>query len=205
MKVQVMSMTKAQIRANQKLLRNQLSSGEQMLLNKEVRERLYQTEAYAKCTNIFTFVSFGSEIDTHEIFHKAIADGKRVYVPRVEGKQIEFYRLLDLALLIKSKYGILEPLMDEDLHHIPSDSNFNNNKYQNLMLLPGLAFDIKGNRIGYGAGYYDKFLSLHMDNYFYKIAIGYDFQVLDELPAEEYDRRTNMIITPSRQILIHDK
>ena len=192
-------MTKAQIRANQKLLRNQLSLEDQRLLSKEVREQLFQTEAYARCSNIFTFVSFGSEIDTHEIIRKAITDKKAIYVPRVEGKQIEFYRLLDFKLLIKSKYGILEPTVDENLLHVPADSNLNYNKYHNVMLLPGLAFDVKGNRIGYGAGYYDKFLSLHQDNYFYKIAIGYDFQVLDELPAEEYDRTANMIITPMRQ------
>ncbi len=198
-------MTKAQIRTDQKQLRNQLSLKEQLLLSKEVREKLFQTEAYDRCTNIFTFISFGSEIDTREIIHQAIADGKRIYVPRVEGKQIEFYRLLDFMLLMKSKYGILEPTMDENLRHVPVDSNINHNKYHDLMLLPGLAFDVRGNRIGYGAGYYDKFLSLQQDNYFYKIAIGYDFQLLDELPAEEYDRRANMIITPSRRILIHDK
>ncbi len=198
-------MTKAQIRADQKLLRNQLSLEDQMLLSKDVREQLFQTEAYARCSNIFSFVSFGSEIDTHEIIRKALTDKKTIYVPRVEGKQIEFYRLLDFKLLIRSKYGILEPAVDENLRHVPVGSNINYNKYHNLMLLPGLSFDVKGNRIGYGAGYYDKFLSLHQDNYFYKIAIGYDFQVLEELPAEEYDRRANMIITPSRQVLINDK
>ncbi len=198
-------MTKAQIRADQKLLRNQLSIEDQRLLSKEVREQLFQTEAYARCSNIYTFVSFGSEIDTHEIIRKAITDKKTIYVPRVEGKQIEFYRLQDFKLLIRSKYGILEPTVDENLLHVPADSNLNYNKYYNLMLLPGLAFDVKGNRIGYGAGYYDKFLSLHQDNYFYKIAMGYDFQLLDELPAEEYDRTANMVITPSRQILIHDE
>lgn len=176
-----------------------------MLLSKDVREQLFQTEAYARCSNIFSFVSFGSEIDTHEIIRKALTDKKTIYVPRVEGKQIEFYRLLDFKLLIRSKYGILEPAVDENLRHVPVGSNINYNKYHNLMLLPGLSFDVKGNRIGYGAGYYDKFLSLHQDNYFYKIAIGYDFQVLEELPAEEYDRRANMIITPSRQVLINDK
>lgn len=198
-------MTKAQIRADQKLLRNQLSLEDQMLLSKDVREQLFQTEAYARCSNIFSFVSFGSEIDTHEIIRKALTDKKTIYVPRVEGKQIEFYRLLDFKLLIKSKYGILEPTVDSNLLYVPVGSNINYNKYHNLMLLPGLSFDVKGNRIGYGAGYYDKFLSLHQDNYFYKIAIGYDFQVLEELPAEEYDRRANMIITPSRQVLINDK
>lgn len=198
-------MTKAQIRADQKLLRNQLSLEEQLILSKEVRERLFQTDAYARCTNIFTYVSFGSEMDTQEIIHKAIVDGKRIYVPRVEGKQIEFYRLQNFKLLTKSKYGILEPSMDENLRHIPEDSNFNYPIYHNLMLLPGLAFDAIGNRIGYGAGYYDKFLSLHQYNFFYKIAIGYDFQVLEELPTEDYDQNANMIITPARQILIYDK
>lgn len=200
-----MTMTKAQIRAEQKLLRNQLSLEDQILLSKEVREQLFQSEAYARCSNIFSFVSFGSEIDTHEIICNALTDKKTIYVPRVQGKQIEFYRLLDFKLLLQSKYGILEPTMDSNLLYDPVGSNLHNNKYHNLMLLPGLSFDVKGNRIGYGAGYYDKFLSLHQDNYFYKIAIGYDFQVLDELPAEKYDRRANMIITPSRQVLIHDK
>jgi 5-formyltetrahydrofolate cyclo-ligase len=69
-----------------------------------------------------------------------------------------------------------------------------------LMLLPGLAFDLGGNRIGYGAGYYDRYLSKHQKDHFLKVALAYDFQVYDHLEADEFDIRADLILTPTRLI-----
>ena len=87
--------------------------------------------------------------------------------------------------LSKDKYGILEP--DEDINPIEVDAI-------DLVILPGLAFDNKGGRLGYGGGYYDKYLSNISDNAV-KVALCYDFQVIDTVPMEEHDICTDLLIT----------
>lgn len=195
-------MTKAEIRSNQKELRKQLTQSEQKILNYEIREKLFQTEAFRKCENLLTFVSFEAEVDTHEIITQSKFRGKKVYVPRIEAREMEFYEMNNLNHLIRSKYGILEPAICEDTKF----KNGSNSLYKNLMLLPGLAFDLSGNRIGYGAGYYDKYITSFPNMTFYKIALAYDFQILEHIPTEYYDRKAEEIITPSTIYkCIHEK
>lgn len=187
-------MTKKELRNNLKQQRNLLSEEEQTIWNEAIRERLFQTKVYQSCNAIFTFVSFQSEVDTHDIIKRALHDHKRVYIPRVETNGIEFYEILDLNHLISSKFGVLEPEGIEDKYdYLQScDTAF--------MLLPGLAFDICGNRIGYGAGYYDRYLQKRVNIFSQKIALAYDFQVLDQIATEEYDVKVDAIITPTRII-----
>lgn len=205
-------MTKNQIRSTLKELRNNLSSEEQQKLSMTLRDKLFQSEVYRQCDKLFTFVSFQSEVDTKELIRQSLRMGKKVYIPRVEKKNMKFYEILNLDNLIPSKYGVLEPPADEEKCYIPNKYdamsedtiNYNSNHERshsiNLMLLPGLAFDLKGNRIGYGAGYYDRYFAANPEIDFHKLAIAYDFQVLEEIPADEFDIRAEAIITPTRFI-----
>jgi 5-formyltetrahydrofolate cyclo-ligase len=111
---------------------------------------------------------------------------------------MEFYRMDHLEDLEPSRFGVPEPdpVASRRYHKLDKSEKID----APLMLLPGLAFDPYGNRIGYGAGYYDKFLSKYPRDYFYKLGICYDFQVVERIDAEEYDICADAILTPSRRL-----
>lgn len=198
-------MTKNEIRTYQRNQRNTLTIQELTILGTEIRNRLFETKAYRSCKRLFTFVSFQSEVDTQEIIKQAIKTGREVYIPRVEAHGLEFYRITGLEGLLPSKFGVLEPQQLEADRFDLDKAVGNRADIINLMLLPGLAFDIEGNRIGYGAGYYDRYLASHNPSGFHKIAVAYDFQVLEHIPAEPFDIKADVIITPTRYIECRSK
>jgi 5,10-methenyltetrahydrofolate synthetase len=191
-------MTKDETRIHQKGLRDQLTEAEQKQASQLIREQLFKLDYYQNCKAVFTFVSFRSEVDTKEIINRAILDGKKVYVPKVEERWMEFYEIKSLDELTPKTLGILEPQGDQSLRYQRTSTD--NLQADNLMLLPGLAFDVFGNRIGYGAGYYDRYLSTQGETHFYKIALAYDFQVMEQVASDEYDIKADVIISPSRII-----
>jgi len=131
-------------------------------------------------------------------------------------REMNFYEIHNTNEFIKSKFGILEPMNKEKYRYKGTEEIINSisiSSYQNsqeneheinrklkLMLLPGLAFDPFGNRIGYGAGYYDNYLRKHLKDNFLQIALAYDFQILERINATDQDMRADMIITPSKII-----
>lgn len=186
-------MTKEQIRTEMKNLRGQLNHEECLAMSEKIQEKLLNSEAYQNCLHLFTFLSFQSEIETRGIIRIALQERKRVYVPRVQHKSMEFYEIQNLNSLIKSKFGIEEPIPNKDTLFQGSDG-------EKLMILPGLAFDYYGNRIGYGAGYYDRYLRAHDREHMLKVAVAYDLQLFDELPSDEFDVKADYIITPNKII-----
>lgn len=207
-------MTKNDMRLTYAQLRDNLSSKDREGFDKDIRTRLFQTEAYRKCGLLFVYLSFRSEVDTREIITKAISDQKKVFLPRIIDKDMEFYEIHDLKGLQLSKYGIEEP-QEEESKRFTGESQEDgitgsqnrkpeDGRYHYLMLLPGLAFDAYGNRIGYGAGYYDKYLASHDRVLFYKLGLAYDLQVADHINADIYDVKTDCVLTPTR-LLYSDK
>jgi 5-formyltetrahydrofolate cyclo-ligase len=211
-------MTKEELRIHMKNKRNSLTPEELLRQNRCIRNRLFESEAYQSCKLLFSYLSFGSEADTWEIVNAALSgkagNKKRVFLPRVEGKQMNFYEVTDLNSLKKSKFGVPEP---DDSHQKPylfyrretNPGAIEHGKQavtpeevpkDMLMLLPGLVFDPSGNRIGYGAGYYDRYLTMNEEAGFRKLALAYDFQVRDSIPAESFDVKVDSIITPERSI-----
>lgn len=192
-------MTKTEIRKWMKSQRNSLTTLERSAFNETIIKSFLQTPEYRQCEELFCFVSFGSEVDTHPILLQALIDKKKVYIPRIEENAgMEFYRFERLESLHPSKFGVPEPFPDpaerydfQDAHH---------SFVKRFMVLPGLAFDLQGNRIGYGAGYYDKFFEKYNEVYFYKLAVCYDFQLVDPIQAEEYDIKADAILTPTKRI-----
>jgi 5-formyltetrahydrofolate cyclo-ligase len=165
-------------------IRNQWDEG--------IFNNLINSEWYKKANTIFAFVSFKSEADTHKIIKHAIKDRKIICVPRIESKQkgIEIFKIDGFNQLKKGYFGILEP--DESCTEVDK-------KDIDLILMPGVAFDRQGGRVGYGAGFYDKFLS-DMNNNVNKIAVAYHFQVLHDIPMDEHDVRIDGIITEEESI-----
>jgi len=164
--------------------------------NNSIFTKLVSSVFYKKSTVIFISVSFEDEVDTHQIINRAISDGKIICVPRIQSKTtgIEIFKINSLLELRLGYYGILEPL--EMCSEVDS-------KNIDLIIMPGVAFDRHGGRVGYGAGFYDIFLN-KMNRKVDKIALAYKFQVLDEVPMNELDVTIDGIIT-EEEIILADK
>lgn len=162
--------------------------------DESIYNKLINSEAYKRANTIFAFVSFKSEVDTHKIIRYALEDGKTICVPRIESKQkgLEIFKIEDFEQLKKGYFGILEPV-----ESCPEADS----KELDLILMPGVAFDRQGGRLGYGAAFYDRFLS-KLDKKVDKIALAYHFQILDNIPMDEHDVRIDGVITEEEIILV---
>lgn len=178
-------MTKQEAREQMKKLRRELSDQERKKKDRLIFEHLMQTEAMQQETYFFPFVSYGTEVDTLSIIEWVLEQGRMtVAVPKVQGKEMDFYRITSQKELAKGYQGILEP--------VTSDSIF---AKEGVMLLPGLAFDKKKNRTGYGGGYYDRYLARCKSQKLITIALAYEFQIVDAIEADCFDIRPQWIIT----------
>lgn len=175
--------------------RDELDITVKEVMDNNIIEKLMMNETYKTARGIFIYIGFGSEINTKIIIKEALNSGKEVYVPKVIKKDMILIKIDSLENLVTSSYGILEPVGDK--------SDFDVNKL-GLIVMPGVAFDKAGNRLGYGGGYYDKFLE-HNQIECKKIALAYDFQVLENLEVEEHDIKVDLIITENQVINIKNK
>ena len=141
----------------------------------KLAQLLYASEAYRNAKTIYGYLPYNQEVRTVPMLEQALRDGKRVAVPKVFGDEMKFLYLEDLTKVAKGYAGIPEPIADEP--EARDDSA--------LVLMPGLAFDPQGHRIGYGGGFYDKFLAAEPNHP--TLALCYDFQLLPELETEEHD------------------
>lgn len=134
-----------------------------------------QSEAYKAAKTIYGYLPYNQEVRTIPMLEQALKDGKRVAVPKVYGDEMKFLYLDDLSQVEKGYAGIPEPIADGP---VADDDTA-------LVLMPGLAFDPSGHRIGYGGGFYDKFLAAEPNHP--TLALCYEFQMLPELHTEEHD------------------
>jgi 5-formyltetrahydrofolate cyclo-ligase len=156
-----------------------------------IAEYVIGYSAFKKADVILLFDSFRNEVDTAKIFESAIALGKKVYYPKVLGKEMEFYRVETEEDFEDGRWGIREPKVAVARKFIPKMEEYI------CVIMPGAVFDKSGNRIGYGGGYYDKFLKRIETYSVYKVGIGFDCQVteMEEFPREEHDVTLDMLIT----------
>lgn len=180
-------MDKQQLRKSAKEIRGSISLKQKLAYDEAIYKRIIESEAYKASKVIFIFVSFGSEITTHNIINKALDDNKVVCIPKIISKSegMKACAIESLSELKPNKFGILEP--------VDTNNEVNSDKID-LAIVPGLFFDLNGGRIGYGAGYYDRFLKfVRKDTK--KIGIAYDFQIIDKVPMDENDVYMDFIIT----------
>ena len=171
--------------------RNNIDVVEKEEKDRKILDGFYESKYYRESKNIFIYISYASEINTKEIINKALMDNKKIYVPRTEFKTrlMDAVEITSLDNLIESEYGILEPSAEEP-HINPNEID--------LIVVPGVAFDRNGGRMGYGAGFYDRyFKKISKDNMkkVIKLALAYDFQILEKIPMNEQDVPVNYIIT----------
>lgn len=138
-------------------------------------QMLRQSEAYRQAKIIYGYLPYNQEVRTVPMLMQAIKDGKRVAVPKVYGDEMKFIYIEDMIKVAKGYAGIPEPIDD---FPVADDKRA-------LVLMPGLAFDAQGHRIGYGGGFYDRFLAAEPEHP--TVALCYDFQMLPSLETEEFD------------------
>ena len=172
------------IRKQMKQLRADMTRTERFEKSMQIFEQLITVPEFKRADRIYTYVSMDNEIDTIMLIDYSLSLEKRVFVPRVSGKDMEFYEISDISELNPGYMGIYEP-----------DINGREPDYSRtgFMCMPGLAFDKSHNRIGYGGGFYDRYLSV--ENKLYKAALAYEAQLLESIPAQDGDVRPDMIVT----------
>lgn len=188
-------MSKKTLRKEMLEKRSKLSENRRDELSKIISKSLYQTKFYKQAKTIMTFLSFGSELDTRYIVEDSIALDKSVVIPITvpDTKELKVSRLLDYSELEIGHYDILTP-KEEFLRFIDPNTI-------DLILVPGLIFAKDGYRVGYGGGYYDRFLA-KIDPSIIKIGIAFDLQVQDKVPTDRYDIPVDYILTEKRFIKV---
>ena len=172
-------------------LRDEIPADERMRYSQKIVKNLTDHTCYRETQALLTYVSFRSEVDTISLIERAFADGKAVFAPRVAGREMNFFRIKDLGDLEEGYHGILEPR-----NHITEVYSPIAGKA--LMCMPGAVFDRAHHRIGYGGGYYDRYLSGlsgQAKDMICTAALAYDCQLLPDVPGEVHDVCPALIIT----------
>ena len=169
--------------------RDRIPRSEKELLDAAIASHLYSWDLFVSSRVLFCFVSFGSEIDTIALIERSFNLGKTVSIPRVnlEHNRMDACVIRDLkSSLQPGYYGILEPVVScKRVDYTTVD----------LIITPGLAFTPRGERLGYGGGFYDRFLEHHA--HATSCALSYDRFVLEELPVKDHDLPVDYVITES--------
>lgn len=181
-------MTKSEIRKSLKGKRNSLSFESVKSKSQLVKDNLFKLDIFNN-DNFFVYLSFQNEVQTAEILSNLFKLKKHIFVPKISGKEMEMVCLDGKTTFQKNKFGIFEPIGKAQ-----KINDF-------VAIMPCVAVDEKGNRIGFGGGYYDRFLN---GKNVLKIVLCYDFQVVENFEPEKNDIPANIIVTDKR-IIFCDK
>ena len=183
--------TKERIRKLSIKRRSQLTLSERIIKSDKILKLLIETDNWKKAKCILAYADFKNEVMTDKIIFKAILEGKTVYLPKINGDEMVFYRIYSVEELVPGYFGIREPigLTDEKIN--PCDM-----KEEILVIVPGTAFDKECNRIGYGKGFYDRYLKLYC--LINTIGLAFERQVFESIPHNEEDIPISLLITEDR-------
>ena len=183
------TLEKQRLREERLVARETLSEQERARLDDCITQKLLATPEYAEAATVLTYVSVSSEVSTRMFIERALREGKTVAVPRcLPGHRLEFVAITSLDQLVPAPFNLLEPA--KDLSAL-TESQMNDT----ICIVPALLVDTKGHRLGYGAGFYDRFLSTYSGK---KICLAYQQNLSKTmLPHSEFDVAVDMIITES--------
>ena len=175
--------------------RKSLTKGEIKEKSNIIKENLFSLDEFKGAKNIMMYVSFNSEVDTQDLIKGLLDKEKNVIVPFVQKNNpiLQLSELKSFNELEPKTLGILEP-KDNFIREF-------NIKKVNLVIIPGIVFDQNGHRIGYGYGYYDRFLK-KLNKDVKKIGFAFEFQLVDKIPEEQHDVPVDIIITEKRSLKI---
>ena len=180
---------KQRLREERLAARETLSEQERCVLDESITQKLLATPEYAEAATVLTYVSVSSEVSTRMFIEGALHDEKTVAVPRcLPGHRLEFVAITSLDQLVPAPFNLLEPPKDLS---VLAEVQMNDS----ICIVPALLVDTKGYRLGYGAGFYDRFLSTYSGK---KICLTYQQNMSKtELPHSEFDVPVDMVITES--------
>lgn len=182
---------------DKKKLRKEILSIRDAMTEEERKEKsfrilqsVYDMEQFRDAKIILAYADYRSEVITEPLILKSLAEGKSVFCPKVEGGDMEFYRITDIGDLKEGYKGIREPACG----HAFMDSNHSEGIF---MLMPGVVFDKSCHRIGYGKGFYDRYMTRLSENGIrpYTVALCYECQLVSNVPYEVHDMNPEAVIT----------
>lgn len=175
-------------------IRNKLSDADVDRFSGDIFRNLKENDFFKASTHIMIYLDFKHEVKTDPIINYCLINGKKVYVPICipETHEIAISRITSLDELQSGHFGIREPF--------PEYLRLADSRLIELVLVPGVAFDASGNRIGFGAGYYDRFMK-RLKPGAVKAALAYSFQVVDMVPSDKYDIPADYIITEKNTVV----
>jgi 5-formyltetrahydrofolate cyclo-ligase len=180
---------KKDIRKKVLATRDAMSRGKRTAKSREIEERLFLLPEFKSARTVLFFASFRSEVDTGPMIRRALAFGKRVALPKVEGTELVLYEISDLDKDVSpGRWGIPEP-------HEPRSVTL---EEIDLIIVPGAAYDEHGNRVGYGAGFYDKLLTAFKKM---TVALAFEAQIVPNVPTEMHDVPIKKIVTERRVVV----
>ena len=182
-------MNKQEMRRFYKTVRNSITYSEKVYLDKLVFTAFINSDIFKNSNLLLIYVSVGSEIDTHNIIDFALQCGKRVAVPFCVEKEMSFFEIYSLSELVTGKFGI--PTVNSGNNYEVTDFR------KAVCVVPGLCFDNYGGRIGYGGGYYDRFLAF---NNIVSVGLCFERCISHKIPSEKHDIKIDYILTENRLI-----
>lgn len=182
-------MDKKETRKFYKSIRDSIPENERIALSKSITDLIIESDFYAFADKLLVFIPIGSEVNTFPLITRALCDGKTVAIPVIDGKEMHFAVINSLDELVPGEYNI--PTAPEGAEYI---ENFE----KSLCIVPCLSCDKSLNRIGYGGGFYDRFLAAHTE--IKTICVCFDKCLSDMLPAEEFDIKMNLCITDKKSL-----
>lgn len=168
--------------------RFRLSAGERKAKSRQIEERLFALPEFRAARSILFYASFRSEVETWDMIRRALAEGKRVILPRVRGKQLALFEIRNFDEDVKpGTWDIPEPVSGRPAAVQEAD----------LVIVPGSVFDERGNRMGYGGGFYDRLLPAFSGP---TVALAFELQIVDSVPVGPHDVPVRKIVTERRVI-----
>lgn len=177
-------MNKKEIREKTLRLRGEMPPEARRHAGREIEKKLTGLIEFRQADTILIYADFNSEVETGEIIRSAWKAGKTVGLPRVEGSSIRFYSVADFSEIKPGHWNIMEP--DERCAEIAE---------ADLAIMPGVAFDEALHRIGYGGGFYDRYLA---DKKMVKAAIAFEMQIYKEIPHDGNDISPDILVTEEK-------
>lgn len=178
--------TKKSLRKDILTIRNNISKELISDYSCKIINQIKALPLYLDARDICIYMPIRNEVNLTYIIKAARAAGKRIWLPKVTDNEMDFYPYDEKTRLTEGAYHIPEP--DSDVKLLPDEHT--------LVIMPGAVFDKRHNRIGYGGGYYDRYLV--RNPLCSKIAVCYEFQIVDDIPSEEHDVKPELIVTEKR-------
>lgn len=184
----VVFMDKKEIRIKHLRLLKNIDEDKRKVYDQEIFDKLISSSEWNNAKQIGITISAFPELNTHKVMNQAFFDNKLIFVPKIYPRhQMKFININEKTTFVKNKFGLIEPnIANVKIHN---DANLD------LMIVPGLAFDLNKNRIGFGGGYYDRYLEQH--NLTKTVSLAYEEMILPKFSwkVENTDIKINKVVT----------